>query len=160
MRKIKEAIADFAIAMGYDGDNPKSIARAIDTLANVSGGGSGGGGDADVLIVTCTVKPAEQQGGGPVVEADKTAEEICDYFANGGRMAYLFTSSEETYGVSYTVAPIYNVEKYGNGPAEAKFAIIDLITSGTEAGIHVNAMTLQGTSKTVAMANGTASLRS
>jgi hypothetical protein len=43
MRRTKDAITDFAIAKGYDGDKPKTIAGAVDALAGVAGGGGAGG---------------------------------------------------------------------------------------------------------------------
>lgn len=97
MRKIKEAIADFAIASGYDGDNPKTIARAIDTLAGVSGGGGGGG--SNVVVV-----PWEESAPNATITLGLTTGEIIEAMQAGKTVVLDFTESEVTNGVHYIIS--------------------------------------------------------
>lgn len=97
MRKIKDAITDFAIARGYDGDTPKSIARAIDTLAGVSGGGGGGG--SNVIVV-----PYEESVPNARITLGLTVSEIIEAMQAGKTIVLDLTESEVTNGVHYFIS--------------------------------------------------------
>lgn len=93
MRKIKEAITDLAIASGYSGDEPKSIARAIDTLAGVSSSGGGGGG-SNVVVV-----PWEENASDMTITLGMTVNEIAEALRAGKVVVIDLDESTITSGV-------------------------------------------------------------
>jgi hypothetical protein len=100
MRKIKEAITDFATARGYDGDNPKSIARAIDTLAGVSSSGGGGGG-SNVVVV-----PWEENASDMTITLGMTVSEITEALRAGKVVVIDLDESTLTNGVHHITGVI------------------------------------------------------
>lgn len=107
MRKIKEAITDSAIANGYDGDTPKTIAQAVGAFAGVAGGGSGSGG-SNVIVV-----PYEENELGARITLGLTIGEITEALRAGKTIVLDFTESKVTNGVHY-ITSVFS----GNGQYE------------------------------------------
>ena len=104
MRKIKDAITDSAIANGYEGNTPMTIAQAVGAFAGVAGGGSGGGG-SNVIVV-----PWEENVSDMTITLGMTVNEIAEAMRAGKVVVIDLDESTMTNGVCQ-VSSIYNYEE-------------------------------------------------
>ena len=101
MRTTKDAITDLAIANGYTGEKPSTIANAVGALADVAGGGGGGGEGGNVVVV-----PYEENVSEYTITFGMTTGEIIEALRAGKTVVLDFTESEIANGVSYIVGVI------------------------------------------------------
>ena len=94
MRKIKDAITDSAIANGYEGNTPMTIAQAVGAFAGVAGGGSGGGGSNVIVVPYETVEHH-------TITLGLTTGEIIEAMQAGKTIVLDFTESGVINGIYY-----------------------------------------------------------